>query len=446
MSRIDGDARNTARRGNDHEGEEMPKDYLQVKVELVAGLREGALWPRGGRSFVVASSTTFKDFSAAIHTGFGRWGSAAQHHFVLGDGTWLKSHGVTDVAEGVRATTSSLDDASTPLSIVAPGDRFIYEYDELNRWQHVCTVSELPVDVIKELGFEPDGPIVTAGWGPIPDQNGREWEEFQFEGAAPPQAPDPALSDFPEFDFSWIPPTDMREPRDHFNMKGIELVESEDVPKGATLGYWHDRAIEALDSALKRRDYDALFVLLKSFDPLMVAHRSASALEQLTRVQIPELRMILEDIVEGLEARGWDGDRQLAVLLRAGLDGKMPEGGLRRVVNIEMKMLTAILAGPADAERNWTLDIANGELIAPEARTGDGGDAAGGAAGRGTDANRIEVGGLGSETQEEDIRVVKEHLGFTLEEDVTADSGLLLAERSFGRARAWLDEAGLRPA
>jgi hypothetical protein len=41
---------------------------------------------------------------------------------------------------------------------------------------HECEVIEVGIDPIAEFGAPPPGPVSIYGWGPIPDQYGRDTE------------------------------------------------------------------------------------------------------------------------------------------------------------------------------------------------------------------------------------------------------------------------------
>ena len=433
----------------------MPTSWWSIRVELVAGGHEEPLWPRPGRVLIAHPDTTFQTFAQAIHAAFGRWKADEQHHFVLADGTRLTTHDASEQPDVTGADTDSssaegaslrgtdtLDDASTALSMLAPGDHFLYESDAEQHWQHVCTVSKLLVDPQTQFDIDPDRPTVTASWGSVPDPYGRVWDEYQFDHGAQPEAPDPPLSDLPPLDPSWQVSLRTRQPGADFPFL---IREAEETHPGALLGLWHSEAIKGLDDVLESQDDVSLYVLLRAFDPLVVAHRCAVGLQRCARGALPEMRELLIEIIEDLETRGWDGDVQLARVVRDELEGAAIGVEPRRVVEVDLDLLVAILSSPVQSDRSWTLDVSTSQLLAPGKyprgwlHRGDI------RPDRADNPDHIGIIGFGPDYVQEDIRIVAEYQGFSLEEDVASESSLLIEERSLGRARAWLDEVGLRP-
>jgi hypothetical protein len=203
--------------------------------------------------------------------------------------------------------------------------------------------------------------------------------------------------------------------------------------------------VQALDAAIKNEDDKNVFTLLGLFDALVVAHRSAAGMKQLASTECPERRKLLLGIAERLEARGWDGDVQLARMVHIWLDGE-PLGSRRpRPVEVDLDTLAAVLAIPVQDDRSWTLDVTTSQLIAPDRYPRGWLHPKDGPPTSSTSPDLIGITGFGPEYVEEDIRIVAEYQGFTLEEDIASESSLLIEERSLGRARAWLDEVGLRP-
>jgi hypothetical protein len=431
----------------------MSGTWLSIRVELVAGGGGEPLWPRPGRVLRVRPSMTFGDLARAIDTAFGRWDASPLHRFVLADGTWLKPNQPHDAPDGG-------DDAAAQLSRLADGEQFLYEFDLDERWQHLCTVADVPVEQAADPDVGPQHPHVTAGWGSIPDQHRRYWEHDPRDGSLFPEAPDPPLSDLPQLDPWWELGLTLPEPGEDFPLRGAPYYE--DPHLGVELGLWHNEAVHALRTALTRKDDESLFWVLISFDPVKVAHRCAPALLRITNARVPRLVELIGDIIAGLHERGWAGDVALAHQLQHALTGEPIPGRPRRSVPVDVETVAAILSSPADPHRTWTLDVPTGRLLAPGVGTAAStaapdaeadaaapdAEADAGADGRPDgDAlpDRIAITGLGPLPLEEDVQVVARAVGFSLAEDLSFESSLLLDERRLGRARGWLDDAGIAP-
>lgn len=168
----------------------MARTWLSIQVELVSGRGE-YYWPRPGRIFVARRSFTFRQLATAINLAFGRWELAHLHRFVLGDGTEVVPFAWWDELEEGAA-----DDAVTTLSRLELGERFAYEFDLGDGWEHLCTVGPQRIDPAQVYGPEPDQPVPYFGWGDLPDQHGRRWGSDDGSDRPPPQ-PDPPTSDLP---------------------------------------------------------------------------------------------------------------------------------------------------------------------------------------------------------------------------------------------------------
>ena len=170
---------------------------MSIRVELVEG-GGASLWPRPGRVFAAEGSHTFLDLAEAIDDGFARWDRSHLHEFVLADGTRL-----SDPDPDEDEPDSVLDDGLTELSRLERGEQFVYVFDLGDDWAHLCTVGDRWIDPVEELGFTPETPLPYAGWGEIPDQYGRRWEDD--DGESPPPA-DPGRADLPALRPGWGPP------------------------------------------------------------------------------------------------------------------------------------------------------------------------------------------------------------------------------------------------
>ncbi|GAA2097321.1 IS1096 element passenger TnpR family protein [Actinomadura alba] len=169
----------------------MARTWLSIRVELVSGRGE-TYWPRPGRVFAAASSHSFAELAEAIDLAFARWDLAHLHMFTLADGTGLSrlERWDGDAPEG------TLDGDTTRLSRLAAGERFAYVFDLGDDWAHLCTVDDQRIDPMEELGRAPGRPVPYLGWGDIPDQYGRRWDDD--DGHDPlPKAPRRTFVDLP---------------------------------------------------------------------------------------------------------------------------------------------------------------------------------------------------------------------------------------------------------
>jgi len=179
----------------------MARTWLSIRVDLVEGHAQ-TFWPRPGRIFAAARSHTFAQLAAAIDDAFARWDRAHLHEFELADGTRLTTpfEGWDDVGPGPGpdapglGTRSPLDDEKTRLSRLQLGEQFVYVFDLGDGWTHLCTVGERRIDPLEELGILPARPLPYWGWGDMPDQYGRRWDDDDGESEPPA---DPGLSDLP---------------------------------------------------------------------------------------------------------------------------------------------------------------------------------------------------------------------------------------------------------
>ncbi len=164
------------------------RTWLSIRVDLVEGHGE-RFWPRPGRIFAAARTHTFAQLADAIDDAFARWDRSHLHEFDLADTTRI----ATPFAEWDEES-AALDDHRTRLSRLAPGEQFTYIFDFGDDWTHLCTVAQARIDPLEELGIIPRRPLPYWGWGEIPDQYRRRWDQDDSESAPPP---DPGLSDLP---------------------------------------------------------------------------------------------------------------------------------------------------------------------------------------------------------------------------------------------------------
>jgi hypothetical protein len=174
----------------------MARTWLSIRVELVEG-RGAQYWPRPGRIFAAARSHSFAQLADAVDDAFARWDRAHLHDFSFADGTRLTTPN-PDWDEGTPVN----DDRQAKLSRLALGEPFAYEFDLGDGWTHLCTVADQRIDPLDVLGLIPSLPLAYWGWGEIPDQYGRRWEQDDGEADAPV---DPELSDLPPLRPWWGP-------------------------------------------------------------------------------------------------------------------------------------------------------------------------------------------------------------------------------------------------
>lgn len=169
----------------------MARTWLSIRVELVSG-RGMDFWPRPGRVFAAARSHSFAQLAQAVDLAFARWDLAHLHMFTLADGTNLTALPQWDG----QAPHATLDSHATKLGRLKPGEQFAYVFDMGDDWAHLCTVGTDRIDPLDELGIVPGRPLPCWGWGDLPDQYGRRWEDDDGESAEPKQPPD-VLGDLP---------------------------------------------------------------------------------------------------------------------------------------------------------------------------------------------------------------------------------------------------------
>jgi hypothetical protein len=86
------------------------------------------------------------------------------------------------------------------LSMLQPGEQFVYVFDLGDDWAHLCTVGPQRIDPVETLGILPDRPLPYWGWGDIFDQYRRRWDGDDGES---PRPRDPNLADLPPIRPHW---------------------------------------------------------------------------------------------------------------------------------------------------------------------------------------------------------------------------------------------------
>jgi hypothetical protein len=143
---------------------------IVIRVELVSG-RGTEFTPSPGRNFLVSNHHTFRQLALAIDLAFGRWDLAHLHAFTL-PGQERRLGFAFESDDGEED-----DSRVRPGGILKRGDRFGYEFDYGDSWVHECSVEAIRVSEREARGDGslplPDLPLVTFGWGSLPDQYGR---------------------------------------------------------------------------------------------------------------------------------------------------------------------------------------------------------------------------------------------------------------------------------
>jgi hypothetical protein len=146
----------------------VARTWLRIRVDLLGG---GGIEcdPSPGRVFIVGPSHSFERFAEAIDAAFARWDLSHLHSFELSDGRLI---GYPD--DSFEPDVVWLDHAKLKVAReVKPGEEFEYVFDLGDNWRHRCVVEPGKADPLEEYGEVPDRPVVTWGWGWIPDQYGR---------------------------------------------------------------------------------------------------------------------------------------------------------------------------------------------------------------------------------------------------------------------------------
>ena len=172
----------------------MARTWLSVRVELVEG-RGDRFWPRPGRVFAAARRHTFADLAEAIDDAFGRWDRAHLHQFDLAGARMVTT-------DDEHAPDDSEPSTKARLSTLKAGEQFSYTFDLGDDWTHLCTVGTHRVDPVEEFGVEPPQPLPYWGWGSIPDQYGRDFDDY--DGKRTP-GKDPGWKDLPPLHPHWGP-------------------------------------------------------------------------------------------------------------------------------------------------------------------------------------------------------------------------------------------------
>ncbi|MGH2811730.1 MAG: IS1096 element passenger TnpR family protein [Actinomycetota bacterium] len=169
----------------------MARTWLSIRVEVLGGRGE-RFWPRPGRIFAASRSHTFYSLATAIDDAFARWDRSHLHEFRFDDGRKI---GIPDTDWGFDQEV--IDYKKTILGALKAGERFGYIFDFGDDWVHLCTVNKERIDPLETLGIVPERPLPYFGWGEIPDQYGRRWEDDDGESPVPPDLGPEELPEMP---------------------------------------------------------------------------------------------------------------------------------------------------------------------------------------------------------------------------------------------------------
>jgi hypothetical protein len=137
-------------------------NYYEIEVQLVSGPHLPAGW-MPGRVFYTPGSVTLLELGEAIDASLGRWDLGHEREFKVGD----KSY---QVGERGDANQTTLDQLGLQADAI-----FTYVFDIGDEWDHQCLVKNAAPDLYRmHDGWKPDAPVITYGWGSMPDQHGVE--------------------------------------------------------------------------------------------------------------------------------------------------------------------------------------------------------------------------------------------------------------------------------
>jgi hypothetical protein len=269
------------------------------------------------------------DLADAINTAFARWDRSHLSQFVLPDGRV-----VTDEETALESTasmggpiTDSLDIATAKVAkTLAPGAEFQYTFDFGDNWTHRCQIGEEMVDPVEVLGIRPVAPLPYWGWGSIPDQYGRRWQDDDGQGPLPKRPTEwhpMVLGAWPARER--VPQLDMGEVR--------ASIATRDAARFL--------------AAVKGRDVDDALQQIAPGVPMALEQRREDA------------EPVALSIINRLSWRGGDGDQALADDLLAALRGEAPNG---RVLSVDLEMLSSAREGDAGLSLGGYVDLQTGDV------------------------------------------------------------------------------------
>lgn len=404
----------------------MARTWLSIAVELLGGRGE-ELWPYPGRIFAVGPAHTFEDLADAINTAFARWDIAHLSEFTLSDGTVVEDPAYQDDLGGSLSgpIAARMEMSSTKVArTVAQGEQFQFVFDFGDNWVHQCTVHEAKVDPMEVLGIRPKKPLAYWGWGNMPDQYGRRWDNDDGQSRIPsrPAEPHPMLSR------QW--PTTKRT---------------------AVLDMTQVR------SALHTGDADQFISAITGPDIDDALQQLAAGVPLLSETPSDEHKTLVLSLINRLTWRSNPGDHELAEDLTARLRNEPLPG---REVPVELESVIEILEGDPGQISGGYLDLHTGAVCPDEMADMDVRD---------NDSERfVWFDRVGSREAWQDMadfaqRQFDAHLRTRLEQairgkgafrafrDVIHDTGLVeqwdifSTDRQIGRAREFLATHDIRP-
>ncbi len=297
----------------------MSARWLSIRVELVSGRGQG-YDPPPGRVFAVPPSASFDDLAQAIDTAFGRWDLAHLHQFTLADGTEVSDPEPND--EAVDSPYGPIS-KTLPLTVrisgtLSDGDRFGYVFDFGDQWTHQCVV-EGPADRPAPAERQP---VITWGWGSLPDQYGRRWADD--DGVSEPPPRDEALS----HDQHQPGPIDLRAFR--VAVHAADSAGLVDAISGVEL----DHALQQIGAGLLRTQ-------------LGPSARNRQTLDG-----------YLLSVHNRLQERAWTGDPELAELILTVLQ----QGAAPEVLRVDLDDLISA-GGAQDQEPGGYVNSATGAIV-----------------------------------------------------------------------------------
>lgn len=307
----------------------MARTWVSIKVELLGGRGE-EFWPYPGRIFALGPSHTFEDLADAINTAFARWDRAHLAQFTLSDGTHIVDPAFDqDLAAAISGPISQPHDMSKTkvIKTVSLGDTFQFVFDFGDDWVHQCTVDTFKVDPVEVLGIRPKVPLAYWGWGNMPDQYGRRWEDDDGESRTPrrPSKPHPMLTR------QW--PAETPKPP-------LDLA--------AVRGAIHSGDASRFRDAITGPDIDDALQQISVGAPILL------------ETEIAEDEMLVATFMNRLICRGNPGDQELADDLLARLRDEPFPG---RAIPVDLEMFTEIFEGDPTQLLGGYVDLTTGSVF-----------------------------------------------------------------------------------
>lgn len=318
----------------------MARRWQTVTVELVRGRGE-SFDPAPGRVMLLPPRTTFEQLGEAIDLAFARWDLSHLRMFVLADGAVVcDEESAMDEFSRPDGTISRTVLLSDPVKrhVSTVDDRFSYVFDFGDDWMHLCTFDGYadPTDV---YGPDPTRPVPIWGWGTIPDQYGRRWQDDT--GSDDDDNPPPP----PELEESLLPWGGMRRPAPAVDLAPVRVACAAGDVDGilaAVVGVDLDPALQQLGAMVL---------------PVYRASRGAKAESKTDR-----LAALLISLHARALGRGWEGDDLLAEDILATLQGRDTEPPLRPLP-VDLGEVVMQTSSVGDEFRGGYVNTRTGEAI-----------------------------------------------------------------------------------